>query len=338
MRTKKILLSFSILGFTTFGAIAMDADYVDGMSHELKHSAAMLSNMRRDNNEFVRANEASGHFDAFMNLQRPRVTVVSCVDSRVHTHAIDQTPDNDIFMARNLSGQFQASIPSILYGVNHSVAASISAEDSKGTPLLMFIGHDDCGAVATKTKLEWVKLHGTNGQADLEKLAHLEPEIVQELTNVHIARAAAIPSSASSAQEERFRRVVHENIKYNTHRQVDLAVQRFREQVAKGELIIVGALYDFQGREDQGRGRLIWIDARDASNTPGSGTIPAGALRYIDGRLLSESDPIPGDADSIHGPAFRVNKFVNEGVERLKQLENSMPHAGPKSVSKRKRE
>ncbi|HRH80357.1 MAG TPA: carbonic anhydrase [Thiobacillaceae bacterium] len=95
----------------------------------------MLGNLVQDNATFMRTHRAS-HFKPFMDGQHPRATVVTCADSRVHTHALDTTPDGDLFMIRNIGNQLATAEGSVEYGVHHL-----------HTPLLLFMGHSACGAI-----------------------------------------------------------------------------------------------------------------------------------------------------------------------------------------------
>lgn len=326
MKLAKLIFTTVSLCHLSFTAHAMDEFDVDLAEH-VKKAAAMLRNLREDNNEFVKRHAETGHFDAFMNSQDPRVTFVSCADSRVHTHAFDVTPDNDIFMVRNLSGQFKSSDGDISYGVKHA-----------HTPLLCIVGHDDCGAVKAKTQLEWIRINGLpSDRDDLKDLSHLETEIITQLSNVHIARAAIPPKSDSTnyANElKRFNYVVHENIKFNTHRQVDSATEKFLEKIKESELIVAGGLYDFQGREGQGKGRLIWTDARnkewyDARKKASTPIDLTSVLRVFNGKPVLDSQEIPTDDPEETGPTYVVRKDIKSSTSQLKRLEQSMPYAGP---------
>jgi carbonic anhydrase len=62
--------------------------------------------------------------------------VVTCADSRVHSHAFDATPDGDLFMVRNIGNQIATAEGSVEYGVNHL-----------HTPVLLIVGHSACGAI-----------------------------------------------------------------------------------------------------------------------------------------------------------------------------------------------
>jgi carbonic anhydrase len=96
---------------------------------------AILKNVVQDNQNFVRTHKPA-HFSAFQAAQHPRATVVTCSDSRVHTHALDATPDGDLFMIRNIGNQISTAEGSVEYGVHHL-----------HTPLLLIVGHVACGAI-----------------------------------------------------------------------------------------------------------------------------------------------------------------------------------------------
>lgn len=272
-----VLWSLLIMGMLGSAPIKAMEEYEYPDDENKKHAIAALVNLRKDNDKFVHEHANGTYFNEFLNVQHPRMTCVMCVDSRVHHHAFDLTPDNDIYTVRNLSGQYAANSGAILYGVKHMK-----------TPLLVVMGHDDCGAVTAKTKLEclssWDTCHPQEEKNKAEKgksaasenstlpakyqylikwKDELEKEIIEELSAVNIARAS-IPSVREG--DERFKYIVHQNIKFNIHQQVDQCLSVFYDKVRKGQLIIAGALYDFQGQEGEGRGKLIWLDARDKKN------------------------------------------------------------------------
>lgn len=95
----------------------------------------VLKNIVQDNAKFVRTHKAS-YFAPFVDSQHPRATVVTCSDSRVQMHALDSTPDNDLFVIRDIGNQISTAEGSVEYGVHHL-----------HTPLLLIIGHSACGAI-----------------------------------------------------------------------------------------------------------------------------------------------------------------------------------------------
>jgi len=96
---------------------------------------AVLREIHQHNRAFARSRKPA-YFAAFKDGQRPRATVVSCADSRVHMHAFDATPDNDLFVVRNIGNQIATAQGSVEYGVRHL-----------NTPLLLIVGHVACGAI-----------------------------------------------------------------------------------------------------------------------------------------------------------------------------------------------
>lgn len=103
--------------------------------HANSNTKQMLREMTLSNRNFMRKN-APAYFKPFATGQSPRATVVTCSDSRVHTHAFDATPDGDLFMVRNIGNQIATAEGSIEYGVHHL-----------HTPLLLIVGHVACGAI-----------------------------------------------------------------------------------------------------------------------------------------------------------------------------------------------
>jgi carbonic anhydrase len=96
----------------------------------------ILREIVQSNRGFMKKNKPA-HFTHFADGQHPRATVITCSDSRVHTHAMDATPDGDLFMIRNIGNQISTAEGSVDYGVHHL-----------HTPLLLIVGHVACGAIA----------------------------------------------------------------------------------------------------------------------------------------------------------------------------------------------
>lgn len=82
------------------------------------------------------ATKGTSFFKELSKGQKPRATVVTCSDSRVHTNMLDKTPEGDLFMVRNIGNQLATSKGSVQYGVNHLASS-----------LLIFVGHSSCGAI-----------------------------------------------------------------------------------------------------------------------------------------------------------------------------------------------
>jgi len=110
------------------------------------------------NQQFVKQHNAS-YFLPFIQGQTPKATVVTCVDSRVHSHAIDPHPDGDLFMVRDIGNQVASAEGSIEYDIRHL-----------HTPLLLVVGHSMCGAV----------------KAVMTDYSKSEPAIKHDLSTIHV--------------------------------------------------------------------------------------------------------------------------------------------------------
>lgn len=129
-------------------------------------------------------------FQELAKGQHPRAVVVTCSDSRVHTNMLDQSPEGDLFIIRDIGNQIATAKGSVEYGINHL-----------GASLLLIIGHASCGAI----------------KAASGDYSGLEPAIKKELdtisikkggtnidgvkTNVHNQVAAAMQEYAEAVKE-----------------------------------------------------------------------------------------------------------------------------------------
>lgn len=156
-------------------------------------------------------------FNELAKGQHPRATVVTCSDSRVHTNMLDQTPEGDLFMIRNIGNQLATAKGSVQYGVNHLASS-----------LLLFIGHSACGAI----------------KAASGDYASLEPAIVKELDTIKIGKGVANIDGVTA----------------NVNNQVADALAEFGDKVKAGQLLVVGAVYDFSNDMKQGAGKLNVIN------------------------------------------------------------------------------
>lgn len=206
---KKALLLLPLL--LPSAVVAADTHHA-ASGDQVTQIQAVLKNIMEDNAYFVK-HHGKSYFSKFADKQSPRATVVACSDSRVHTHALDRTPDGDLFFVRNIGNQLASTEGSIEYGVRHL-----------NTPLLIFIGHANCGAI----------------KAASGDYAGIEPTIKKELDTIKIPKGAPIV----------------ENTKLNVNNQVAAAMQKFSSEIEQKKLAVVGAVYDFANLMDKGYGQL----------------------------------------------------------------------------------
>lgn len=151
-----LIVAAPVLATEQAGHAAAPASEADGpqkiraaVNHLLLNNAAFMHIHKED------------YFRPFVEAQHPLATVVSCSDSRVQMHAFDSSPDNDIFVIRNIGNQLSTAEGSVDYGVHHL-----------HTPVLIFIGHVRCGAIKAASGSYWEE----------------SPEIRKELDTIHIEK------------------------------------------------------------------------------------------------------------------------------------------------------
>jgi len=200
----------------------MSTHHYEQANSEFEQLRGIIKNLIEDNDEFVRTHEPE-YFDPFEKKQHPRATVVTCSDARVHTLALDKTPDGDLFMVRNIGNQIATAEGSVEYGVRHL-----------HTPLLIIVGHVACGAI---------KAAASNYSSESDAIKH-------ELNGIQI------PFKTDEISEIDWLRGVIANV----NNQVNYALINFADEVKENILTVVGAVYDFQNVLGQGQGRLVIIN------------------------------------------------------------------------------
>ncbi len=200
---------------------------------------AFIKEIQTDQNAYAAAKGAA-FFQELSKGQKPRATVVTCSDSRVHTNMLDKTPEGDLFMVRNIGNQLATAKGSVQYGVNHLASS-----------LLIFIGHSKCGAIAA-----------AGGD-----YSTLEEPIKKELDTINIAKGSANI----------------DGVKANVNNQVAAALKEWAEQVKKGELLVVGAVYDFADDMKQGAGKLNVININGETDPAKLRNMPAPAANAAHG-------------------------------------------------------
>jgi carbonic anhydrase len=112
-----------------------------------------------------------------------------------------------------------------------------------GSSLLLFIGHSRCGAVG----------------AALGDYSSLEEPIRKELDTINVTKGSASI----------------EGVKTNVNNQVAAALKEWADKVKKGELLVVGAVYDFADDMKQGAGNLNIINVNGETDPAKFRDMPA---------------------------------------------------------------
>lgn len=231
---KKIALCLAGLLSAT-GVIAGPAPAND----EVAQLRGIVKELMSDNASWVKTHRPE-YYKPFVEGQHPRATVVTCSDSRVHENAFDRTPDNDLFMVRNIGNQIATAEGSVEYGVHHL-----------HTPLLIIVGHVACGAIKA-------------AQSDYSRESIA---IRREIASLKVP-----PKHTPGDDHEEWLRGVDANV----NNQVAVAMKKFKREIAEGKLTVIGSIYDFQNALHQGQGRLVITNINGDTD---SGHIMSGLMK-----------------------------------------------------------
>lgn len=107
-----------------------------------RDAASALDALKQGNRRFVEGRSA-GHFFAEQRIsslagQTPRAAVVGCSDSRVPVEAVFDAGPGELFVVRTAGHVLAAA----------SLASLRFAVEKLGVPLVVVLGHEDCGAVS----------------------------------------------------------------------------------------------------------------------------------------------------------------------------------------------
>lgn len=180
----------------------------------------VIQSLKEGNERFMRndltARDHSSQVRKSVMAQYPKAIVLSCVDSRVPVEDVFDRGIGDVFVAR-VAGNF----------VNEDILGSMEfACKVSGSKLILVLGHEHCGAM--KAAVDDVKLGNITAM-----LAKIRPAV----------ESIAYEGDRSSRNDE----FVHLACSSNVRRTIETIRNEssiLREMEEKGEIKIVGAVYD----------------------------------------------------------------------------------------------
>jgi len=179
-----------------------------------------------DGNTLFTSTHDREYFEGFRLKQEPFITLVTCSDSRVPLRALMPDTSNKVFSIQNIGNQILSTEGSVDYGIYHLK-----------TPVLMFLGHSDCGAIKA-----YLKGFNEESEGIKHELDFLRP-IIHEY-------------GKDKDFESLHSHVIEKNLDY----QVSIAYKKYRELVNEGKLTIVAAYYDFRGEFGMGMGKIVFVN------------------------------------------------------------------------------
>ncbi|HWA73025.1 MAG TPA: carbonic anhydrase [Polyangiaceae bacterium] len=247
----------------------------------LSQARAYLKEILGDNRVYME--HGPKFFASFAEGQKPRATVITCGDSRVHSSAFDATPENDDFMVRNIGNQIDNNLGSVEYGVEHLE-----------TPVLLVLGHTGCGAV--KAAMGDISTQSEAVRHELEKL------------QVPKAKSGVTPEAAWT-----------EAVIENVHAQVRSALTHFGTRVQEGKLTVVGAVYDFRNDLGKGSGKITIVDV-NGNGESGRMTAFVEAIEAEGGPAGKKNAKLKKLEDKPEAQNPDIPPALRQAIDRAKEL------------------
>lgn len=185
----------------------------------------IVSQIVLGNNYFTQTHPRE-FFEAFSHAQNPYITLVTCCDSRVPLNALMPDTSNKVFSIQNIGNQVLSTEGSVDYGIYHLK-----------TPILLFMGHSDCGAIKAYLKGFESESHNIKHELDF-----LRPIITEYSSGTDLNKLNSY--------------VVEKNLDY----QVNIACKKYKDLIASGSLTVLGAFYDIRGEFGRGMGNVVVVN------------------------------------------------------------------------------
>jgi carbonic anhydrase len=186
-----------------------------------------------EGNRAFSASKDKEYFEKIKQSQNPKITLLTCSDSRVQTSIFGVDTINEVFVVRNIGNQIISAFGSIDFGIIHLK-----------TPLLIILGHTHCGAIKAVF-------------SNYEK----EPfDIIRELD--HLSIPIRHLKHDGNDFETNWLTITELSVDY----QVKLALKKYHLLVKNQELTIIGAINDFINIYKSGEGRLIITNLNGEKN------------------------------------------------------------------------
>jgi carbonic anhydrase len=226
MKKSPIYVAVLTLCVLAIWGMAVAADPVPAVSPQQALECLTAGNLRFVEGRFAHPNDTAARREqTAVGGQHPYATILSCSDSRVPLEVVFDQGIGDIFVVRvagNVCGVDEMG--SIEYGVDHV-----------GTPLLIVLGHTQCGAV-------------TAAVTDAHVHGNIKPLVEQIAPAVERAKA----SHPDLHGKELLPSATEANV-WNSIEQLFAKSEITRHCIESGKLKIVGAIYDVKS------GQVRWL-------------------------------------------------------------------------------
>jgi len=200
------------------------------------------------NEAFVK-NAEETKFLAYATHQNPYITLLTCADSRVQGEILGKDIFNKVFIIRNAGNQFAVNRGSIEYSLF-----------VLNTPVMLVLGHTDCGAVKFATHAcitqskEIINLAKSFDNLMKTDYSSISREIKSEMLPLTIPIERGIPDLRKIQNEMKELAYLSQiNVDY----QIEKALKYYGNRVKENKLTIIGGVYDFAGAYSKQLGRIL---------------------------------------------------------------------------------
>ncbi|ADH84770.1 carbonic anhydrase [Desulfurivibrio alkaliphilus] len=190
---------------------------------------SVLGNIMGSNRQFMQGIKAT---DPGRQLtQAPHLIWLADPDPRISPEMVWERKAGGIYTVRNLANQLEPAAAAIDYGVR----------SLHGT-ILLITGNTDNQAIAQFN----------------EGYEHLGTAIRRELNQLHPPLARLLATTGKSAEE--MQKLLVRQVESNVDYQVSRALERYRDRVDSGRLVVAGGVIDLANHYGGGPGRLYLIN------------------------------------------------------------------------------
>lgn len=182
-------------------------------------AASIFKNLIEGNQRYVEKHHKD--YEILKLKQTPKVTLLTCGDSRVPFNLFDIDCPNEIFLVRNIGNQFRTSEGSIKYPLLHL-----------NTPIMIVMGHTGCGAI--KASISDYR----------EEDDTIQREVIGLVNSIRLAN-----------QERDMSKITDDNLKQAIYAQVNVDHQvtkiiseyNIKKKIDSCELFVIGMMFDIHG-------------------------------------------------------------------------------------------
>jgi high affinity sulfate transporter 1 len=177
------------------------------------------------NNYFTQTHPKE-YFESFEYEQKPYITLVTCCDSRVPLNSLMPDTSNKVFSIQNIGNQILSTEGSVDYGIYHLK-----------TPILLFLGHSDCGAIKAYLKGFDQETYNIKHELDFLQPTIRDSALIKDFDKLHS-------------------HVIEKNLDY----QVNIACKKYKDLIQMGQLTVIAGFYDFKGEFGKGMGDIVIVN------------------------------------------------------------------------------